>query len=162
MLTGLWHGAAWNFIIWGLYFGIILLVEKHTVLKIKDKIPAPLLHVYSLAIIMVGWGIFYFDDMGNMERFFTIAFGQSGAPLFAFSDKSILFEKFWLLLAALLFCMPVRHHIGRLTAKICGEGSSTHLTVSTTAKVLTCCGILLLSVVLLIGATNNAFLYTRF
>ena len=162
MLTGLWHGAAWNFIIWGLYFGIILLVEKHTVLKIKDKIPAPLLNVYSLAIIMVGWGIFYFDDMGNMERFFTIAFGQSGAPLFAFSDKSILFEKFWLLLAALLFCMPVRHHIGRLTAKICGEGSSTHLTVSTTAKVLTCCGILLLSVVLLIGATNNAFLYTRF
>lgn len=161
-LTGMWHGASWNFIIWGLYFGIILLVEKHTIYKIRDKIPSPLLSLYALAIILIGWAVFYFDNMQNMGQWFNIAFGLSDAPGFSYSDRTLVFEKLWLLIAAIIFCMPVRKHISRLTARVSGEGTTMHHTLSTGARIALSCGILLLSIVLLIGATNNAFLYTRF
>ena len=57
-LTGMWHGASWNFIIWGLYFGLIVMVEKYTILRVKDRIPAFFLHLYSLIVVTVGWGFF--------------------------------------------------------------------------------------------------------
>ena len=61
-LTGMWHGASWNFILWGLYFGLIVMTEKYTLLRVIQYIPRPLLHVYSLLLIVVGWGIFYLRD----------------------------------------------------------------------------------------------------
>ena len=161
-LTGLWHGAAWNFILWGLYFGIILLVEKHTILKIKDKIPSPLLYLYALAIVLVGWGVFYFDNMENMGAYFRIAFGMTDAEAFSYTDRSLVFEKLWLLVAAVIFCMPVRKHVARLTERMTGSGTAVHHTLTTGSRILICCGILIISIILLIGATNNAFLYTRF
>ena len=66
-LTGMWHGASWNFIIWGVYFGIIVTLEKYTLLKIKRFIPSVLLHCYSMLLVIIGWGIFYFDDFGKMD-----------------------------------------------------------------------------------------------
>lgn len=161
-LTGLWHGAAWNFIIWGLYFGIILLVEKHTILRIKEKIPSPLLHVYTLFIVAVGWALFYFDDTDRLISFLNIAFGQTGADFFSFSDESLLFEKFWLLLAALILCTPVRGIISRYNDRILVKGSGTHQSVVAVARISVSAIVLIVSVALLIGATNNAFLYTRF
>ena len=69
-LTGLWHGAAWNFIIWGLYYGIILLVEKLFLKKYLDKIPKVIRHIYVLSIVLVSFVIFsssdYLDILGNM------------------------------------------------------------------------------------------------
>lgn len=161
-LTGMWHGASWNFIVWGLYFGIILLVEKHTIMKIKDHIPAPLLSIYTLAIVIMGWGLFYFDDFNMVERFFTIAFGGTNAEVFTFADKSLLFERFWLLLAAILLCMPLRKGISDLSARILTPDSKAHHAAIFAGHATLSVLILLLSVALLIGATNNAFLYTRF
>ena len=57
-LTGMWHGASWNFILWGVYFGIIVMIEKYTILKIYDKIPKIFLHLYSIFLFTLGWGIF--------------------------------------------------------------------------------------------------------
>ena len=78
-LTGMWHGASWNFIIWGVYFGLIVTIEKYTILRIRAYIPSPLLHLYSLVLVVIGWGIFYFDDSSRMVRFFEICFGQGAA-----------------------------------------------------------------------------------
>ena len=78
-LTGMWHGASWNFIIWGVYFGLIVTIEKYTILRIRAYIPSPLLHLYSLVLVVIGWGIFYFDDSNRMVRFFEICFGQGAA-----------------------------------------------------------------------------------
>jgi alginate O-acetyltransferase complex protein AlgI len=64
MLTGFWHGASWNFLLWGLYFGIILVIEKVFLLKKLEKLPAVFSHLYSLILIIFGWLLFYFDS-GN-------------------------------------------------------------------------------------------------
>lgn len=156
-LTGLWHGASWNFVIWGLYFGVIVMVEKFTILKIKDKIPSFILHIYAMFLVLVGWGIFYFDDFSQMTSFFSVAFGKAEA----LSDvlvSSTLLQYFWLIIAALLLCLP----IGKWLSKFFnGEGTARNA-VALTLKVAASLAILVLSVALLVGATNNAFLYTRF
>lgn len=71
-LTGLWHGASWNFLFWGLYFGVILVFEKLFMLKVLDKMPAVIKHLYSLVFIVFGWVIFYYsDDVGGVKAMFT-------------------------------------------------------------------------------------------
>lgn len=160
-LTGMWHGASWNFILWGLYFGIILVIEKHTILKIKDKIPAALLHFYAVAIVVMGFGIFYFDDFTRLRDFFSVAFG-GGTEALSFADKNILFEKFWLFLAAILLAAPLRGGIARLSNRLLANHEVTRQGISLAVRLSFSLIILLVSIALLVGATNNAFLYTRF
>ena len=69
MLTGVWHGANWNFVIWGLYFGIILILEKTILKKFLSKIPAFFKHVYAIILILIGWLIFAFDNMTNLINY---------------------------------------------------------------------------------------------
>lgn len=159
-LTGMWHGASWNFILWGIYFGIIVMVEKYTLLKVQTKIPAVFLHLYAILLFVIGWGIFYFDDFANMGKFFTSAFAQGG-ELTDFSVESALFDHFWLWLLALVFCLPVRSFVTHWYdshVKPCALKSFVAVTTKTLVSIV----ILVLSTALLVGATNNAFIYTRF
>jgi alginate O-acetyltransferase complex protein AlgI len=159
-LTGMWHGASWNFILWGVYFGIIVMVEKYTLLKVQTKIPAVFLHLYAILLFVIGWGIFYFDDFANMGKFFTSAFAQGG-ELTDFSVESALFDHFWLWLLALVFCLPVRSFVTQWYdshVKPCALKSFIAVTTKTLVSIV----ILVLSTALLVGATNNAFIYTRF
>ena len=160
-LTGLWHGASWNFVIWGVYFGIIVMLEKYTLLRVIDRVPRVLLHVYSLLLVIAGWGIFYFDDFGQMTTFFHSFFGQS-KELFTFVDESALTDHFWLWLVAILFCMPVRTAVSRLAGSVFGEDSGAMKFVAFCSRLAVSLVLLALSVSLLVGATNNAFIYTRF
>lgn len=73
-LTGFWHGASWNFILWGMYYGIILIIEKVFLLKVLKKSPSILCHMYSIIIVMLGWVLFYFEDMSSLGLFFTKLF----------------------------------------------------------------------------------------
>ena len=73
-LTGFWHGASWNFLLWGLYYGLLLILEKTVVLKLLKKTPAFLCHIYTMIIVMLGWALFYFEDMGALGGFFGRAF----------------------------------------------------------------------------------------
>ena len=128
------------------------MVEKYTLLKVQTKIPAVFLHLYAILLFVIGWGIFYFDDFANMGKFFTSAFAQGG-ELTDFSVESALFDHFWLWLLALVFCLPVRSFVTQWYDKSF---------VADTTKTLVSIVILVLSTALLVGATNNAFIYTRF
>ena len=159
-LTGMWHGASWNFIIWGVYFGLIVMIEKYTLLRVKDKIPAVFLHIYSMLLVIAGWGIFYFDNFDQMIVFFQAFFGNA-ASLYDFVDESALLDNFWLWIVALFFCLPVRTTVSEWTDRLLGNGGFKTVVVYTARIVLSVC-ILILSTALLVGATNNAFIYTRF
>ena len=157
MLTGFWHGASWNFLLWGVFYGLIVMVEKYTILKVSDRIPKPLLHLYSLFLVVAGWGIFYFEDFGQMTHFFKTFFGAEGA----FSDfvaLDMLSTYGWLWLAAILFCLPIREWVKRWTSR----WAQPHPGLTVMAHSILALLLLVVSVALLVGSTNNAFLYTRF
>lgn len=160
-LTGMWHGASWNFIIWGLYFGIIVMLEKYTLLRVINKIPSALLHIYSLLLVITGWGIFYFDDFGKMTTFFNAYFGHSIYPT-DFTIQSAMTDYFWLWVAAIMLSMPVRKTVAAAMRKMCRGENNAYKNIIFVARVAMAVVILTLSTALLVGATNNAFIYTRF
>ncbi|MBQ6634300.1 MAG: MBOAT family protein [Ruminococcus sp.] len=88
-LTGFWHGANWNFMIWGVYFGIILLIEKNFTLKALAKVPKIVRHIYALLLIVIGWGIFAYEDFSLLGQNFANMFGFGGVPL---TDRASVFS----------------------------------------------------------------------
>ena len=160
-LTGMWHGASWNFIIWGVYFGLIIMIEKYTLLRWK-WMPKIGLYIYSVFLILVGWGLFYFDDFGRMQQFFAAFFGRNEAQGLPMHVETVIIDNLWLWVAAIILCLPVRRQVEkigyRLATRVPYAGNYTvqfcHAIISVT--ILICC------VALLVGATNNAFIYTRF
>ena len=160
-LTGMWHGASWNFIIWGVYFGLIVTLEKYTVLRIQRFIPAPLLHLYSMVLVVIGWGIFYFDDSARMTAFFERAFALTGS-LHDYVTITALTDNCWLWVTCVVFCMPLRSALADLLARWTREGGLVREGLTLTTRLALSVVLLVLSVALLVGATNNAFIYTRF
>ena len=160
-LTGMWHGASWNFIIWGVYFGLIVMIEKYTILRIKDRVPRVLMHIYSLLLVVIGWGIFYFDDFGNMTQFFTSFVGNT-AYQGDVIEQGALLDNFWLWVTAIAFSMPIRSRLVGLTDRLLPGDNVVKGILFASARVVVSVALLTLSVALLVGATNNAFIYTRF
>ena len=154
-LTGMWHGASWNFILWGVYFGLIVALEKFTILR--WRVPAFVMHLYSLLLVILGWGIFYFVDFSRMTSFFQILFGQA-AQFSDFTVGSALRSRFWLWIGAVVFCLPV----GRWLQGLVGEKHFLGRSILSLSKMVIAIAVLSISVALLVGATNNPFIYTRF
>lgn len=77
-LTGLWHGASWNFVLWGVYYAILLVIEKLIGLKLLSKLPRAVGHVYTIIAVIFGWVLFYFEDMGALGAFVTRMFSFGG------------------------------------------------------------------------------------
>ena len=69
LLTGLWHGASWNFVLWGAYYAVFLIAEKAFVLKLLKKTPDVIRHIYTMFIVMIGWALFYFEDITALGAF---------------------------------------------------------------------------------------------
>jgi len=161
-LTGLWHGADWNFVLWGVYFGVIVMLEKYTILKIRDKIPSFFLHIYSLFLIVFGWVIFYFSDLSRLGRFIQILFGGGTAGGWDLMTESAFYGNLWLLIAAAVCSTPVSMIIRRLYDKASGSENAGGAALMTFAKIVCAGCILVVSTLLLIGDTTNAFLYDRF
>ena len=73
--TGIWHGASWNFILWGLYFFIWLMLEKYVFRNLLNKAPRAVKHLYTLLVVLFGWGIFAIDNLNTMSGYFAVCFG---------------------------------------------------------------------------------------
>lgn len=159
-LTGMWHGASWNFIIWGIYFGIIVSIEKFTILRIKTIFAQPFLHVYAMVMVVIGWGIFYFEDIERMINWFAVSFGLKNSG-HNFITSSAITDNFWLWAIALAFCLPMRSWLAKGTARLVNDETRLQQIYFGTRMVYTVFTIIV-GTALLVGATNNAFIYTRF
>lgn len=152
MLTGFWHGASWNFVFWGIYFGIILIIEKTFLSKYLEKAPKLLQHVYALLLIVFGWVIFDFTDVSQMGSFFVSLFDISAGVI---GDKAgyITLAYLPLMIIAVFACLPV----GK---KLYYKLESTKLSVP--FEVIAAIVVLLLCTAVLVSSSYNPFLYYRF
>lgn len=159
MLTGLWHGASWNFILWGLYYGIFIVLERLFLGKILKKIPGIFSHLYLILIALVGWALFYFEDFGRLRQALSVMFGQAGLALGDLSlQLSMVNNVFWLALA-IAFCAPLLPWIKR---KLNENVSLSQRAAVTVGQGLLNIGMLLLCTAMLVGESYNPFLYFRF
>ena len=152
-LTGLWHGASWNFVLWGVYYAALLLLEKTFLLKRLDRAPRWLGHVYTCLCFILGWVLFAITDFGKLGAYlghmFSGAFFDSGA--------AYLLRSFWLVLVlAVIGCTSLPRQLwGRWEA---GMKPAVSDGLRTVWMVL----VLLVSVAFLVGDSYNPFLYFRF
>ena len=159
--TGLWHGASWNFIMWGLYFGVLLVIEKTFLLKVLEKAPKIIGHIYLLIAVIFGWMIFYFTDTSKMGACFGAMFGKNGLAATDLLTESQLKGSLWLIIAAIIICMPVYKGISAFGEKL-AKKSAASFTLVSAVKILFLAFILFASTVSLVGDTYNPFLYFRF
>lgn len=158
MLTGIWHGASWNFVLWGLYYGVLLLIEKFVLGKYLKKLPGVFQHIYCMFFVMLGWNLFVFDDMSAGISFARALFGTYGAGFCSRETLYLLYNNAVLMVLLILGSTQVPARAGNwICAKL--RGKETLLTI--VKNVFYVC-IFLLSVAWLVDASYNPFLYFRF
>ena len=87
-LTGLWHGAAWNFVAWGLYYGVILIIEKYLLSPVLDRLPDVVRHIYSIVLVVIGWVLFFSSSFGQAADYIRVMFG---AGAHGFTDRESMY-----------------------------------------------------------------------
>lgn len=156
MLTGMWHGAAWNFIVWGIYYGVVLVLEKYVWGAIVDRWPSVLQHIYALVLVLVGWVFFFSPSLGAALRYlFAMVGGGAG-----FAGKEVFFVilTHWLFyLLAVIGSTTLGSRMLRAILNV----SENH-TVRIVITLVVFFGMLAISVAYLIADTYNPFLYFRF
>ena len=157
-LTGLWHGAAWNFVLWGLYYGVLLTLEKYVWGEKLDRLPKWLRHFYAILIVVFGFVIFVFDDMGQLGGYLSLMFGAGGNALFG--TELIWYVKNYapLLLTAVLLAFPLYPYLKK-KAESLPQWGRTVLSLGATVGYA---GLFILTTAYLVNDTYNPFLYFRF
>lgn len=153
-LTGFWHGAGWNFVMWGLYYFVILFIEKLFLLKALDKLPKFFRHVYALLLIIIGWVIFASDDVSVLLPYLGSMFGANGA--IGGMDVYTLFTKAVLLIICCIASTELPKKLFLSAAGAMNEKAAF------TLKSVLMIALLAMSMILLIGDSYNPFLYFRF
>lgn len=156
LLTGLWHGASWNYILWGLYYGILLLIEKHLLKGVLSKIPSAFQHLYALFFVLIGWALFRIEDMTQLGQVLKTLFVYEGMSL-----KSIMvnyqdiFYSVPYIILAIIGSTPIIKEI----FNVFEEKKSPFANVISDIYAL---AIVFLSIMFLVGETFNPFIYFKF
>ena len=148
-LTGFWHGAAWNFVLWGLFYGVVLILEKAFMLKVLDRLPRICRHVYTLVVVLIAWVLFAFTDLSAGLHYLGLMFGSAG--VLADQMTWYLFRNNFILLAVCaLASTPVAAKLRPAMDRI------RPLMPAVTLLALTVC------TAFIVDASYNPFLYFRF
>ncbi len=157
LLTGIWHGASWNFVIWGLYFGGLLIIEKFVLLKWLKKLPAFISHIYTLLLVLFSWVIFAFEDLSKVIHYFKAMFGLSGTGFINSESIYLLYTNFLLLIILIIASTDLPKKLAqKWLIKI--EG---HTFAIQCVKNIIFIVIFILSVSYIVDASFNPFLYFR-
>lgn len=158
LLTGIWHGASWNYVLWGVYYGILLILEKFLFRHILKRLPGIVQNVYTLFFVILGWVLFKCEDLGYCVSYLKAMFGGFGQEILG-NQTMFYLGNYGVLLILLFFgstMLPKK--IGLAIQGELGEGSWLLLLL----KCIFYAGIFVVSVAYLVDATYNPFLYFRF
>lgn len=155
-LTGIWHGASWNFILWGLYFGILVYLEKKILFRVLNKIPKIFSHIYLIVALLVGWTLFYFTDVNRAFEYIKILFGFTNNEFTNNELKLVFTNNIYWILIAIVASTPIypylKQYIGQSRIKPFGQV----IEVLLNGAIMICC------ISMLIASSYNPFLYFRF
>lgn len=151
-LTGLWHGAAYNFVLWGLYYGLLLILEKFVLKKFLDRLPSFVQHIYTLFIIIIGWGLFYFTDVGQLGEFMVDLF-NFGNGICGDQAFNLIMSNLPMLIIAAVASTPLATTL---------YTRFEHTRFMWIPETLYCMGVLAVSTASLVNQSYNPFLYFRF
>ena len=154
-LTGLWHGASVNFVLWGLYFCFFLIMEKTWLLKALQKLPRAVSHIYALLVIYFGWLLFAWEDIHGHRVYLKAMAGIGSGGLISRESLYLLVSNVGLLFIMVVGCTSLPKRL--VTKCMKKDGIVTSLCMS-----IYVAGILLLSIAYLVNGTYNPFLYFRF
>lgn len=150
--TGIWHGASWNYLIWGLYFFVLLMLEKFFLLKVLNKAPALVGHIYTLFFVVVSWAIFAIEDFAQLSSYLKVMFGLGGVPLMDAKLGYYVTSYLPILLVAAVASTPLG---AKLYHKLKTPAAEVVCTVLVLAGLVVCTAYL-------VDGTYNPFLYFRF
>ena len=151
-LTGLWHGASYNFIFWGLYYGGLLILEKFVLKKYLDRLPSFAQHIYTMFIVLIGWGLFYFTNVNELFSFLGDLF-NFGNGLFSENSLNLTLSYLPMLIVAGIASTPIG---ARAYARIADRKYAW------VPETLFCAAVLVISTSCLVKQSYNPFLYFRF
>ena len=154
LLTGFWHGASWNFLLWGAYFAVLLIVEKLFLYKWLQKAPAVLAHIYTMFFVCISWLIFYFTDLGEgltcLKAMFGVGVSSFATPTVVYD----LLRSLPLLAICVLAATPLPKRIF--------DALKNRFVTMRYAQVLLLAGAFLVITAYLVDSTFSPFLYYRF
>ena len=171
-LTGLWHGASWNFVLWGIYNGLFIAGERYlknkgtigddgTFLASKPKLKSVLSHIYLIFCVNFGFVLFKFTDMSRLGQYLAALFGFFTRP-FSTPDFAIDFSNnFILLILAILLCVPIYKSMEKITGLL-EKNSPVSVAVIGSIRIIFAVAVLVISTMLLAGNSFNPFLYFAF
>lgn len=162
LLTGMWHGAAWNFILWGLYYAALLLGEKFLWGRITERLPGFLQHLYAMTLIVLGWTIFRAESLAAVGAMLSAMFGAAPGGLWSGETWYYLLEFRWELLLAIPAALPVKNWLQGALERREREGSRPASFALALAPRGMALGLFALSVLALLSSSFNPFIYFRF
>lgn len=160
LLTGFWHGASWNFVVWGFYFFIWLVLEKKFLGSYLQKLPV-LSNIYAMLVVLIGWVFFYNESLKDGFNALKLMFGLSGAPVFDVEAGLAFYTNLPLLIIAIIACTPIASYVReRILKMFRGGGHSRKKAFAFTLayNIIT----LFICTASLVGSSYNPFLYFRF
>lgn len=154
-LTGLWHGADWDFILWGLYYGLILIIEKFLLKDILERMPSFIQHIYTMVLVMIGWTFFGIESIQKSLEYIKVMFFLNGNKIIDSTFIYYLHTNLILLIILILCSTPI---VNKVFKKIIQNGRMEGVTLAVTVQFV----LLFLSIAYLVNETYNPFLYFRF